>query len=200
MRSAFWKDCVVCLGLVALSVGGRLLAHVPNFTPVAAAALFAGYFVSRRSMAVAVPIVSMALSDLVIGGYDVEVMVAVYASMVLPVFLSMALKGRFFAARVFGCCLASSCFFFVVTNFAVWKFGGMYGSDWSGLLRCYLAALPFFKYTLGGDLFWCVGLFGCHALVTRIAGRFAKMPWAVLLAGRSPFSALAVVRHSPFAR
>jgi hypothetical protein len=185
MRVAFWKDCVVGFGLVALAAMFRVLPHAPNFTPVAAAALFAGFFMSRRSMAIAVPLLSMALSDLVIGTYDVGVMIAVYGSMLVPVFLSVALKGRFLAARVIGCSLVSSCLFFLVTNFAVWKLEGMYASDWSGLLRCYLAALPFFKYTLGGDLFWSVGLFGCYGLVTRIAGRFVAVPQAVMPMSRS---------------
>jgi hypothetical protein len=185
MRAAFWKDCTVCLGLVAVSVGFRLLALAPNFTPVVAAALFAGFYLSRRSMAVAVPLLSMALSDLVIGTYDIGVMIAVYGSMLVPVFLSVALKGRWLSARVIGCALVCSCTFFLVTNFAVWEFEGIYSSDWSGLLRCYLAALPFFKYTLGGDLIWSVGLFGSYGLLARIAGRFVAMPQAAMPAGQS---------------
>jgi hypothetical protein len=185
MRAALWKDCVVCLGLVALGVVFRLVTHAPNFTPVAAAALFAGYFVSRKSMAVAVPLVSMALSDLVIGTYEIEVMVAVYVCMVIPVFFSPALRGRFLAVRVLVCSLVSSCIFFLATNFAVWKFGWMYAADEAGLLRCYLAALPFFKYTVAGDLFWSGGLFASYALVTRIAARCVATPARVMPAGRS---------------
>jgi hypothetical protein len=182
MRAAFWKDGVVCVGLVAISAVFRVLPHPPNFTPVAAAALFAGYFVSRRSMAIAVPLVAMALSDLVIGTYESGVMIAVYGCMVMPVFLSAALRGRLLAARVIGCSLISSCLFFLVTNFAVWKFGWMYGPDMSELLRCYVAGLPFFKYTLGGDLLWSIGLFGCCGLVSRIAAGWFAKPQAAMLA------------------
>jgi hypothetical protein len=184
MRAAFWKECLVCCGLVALSVVFRVLPHAPNFTPVAAAALFAGFFLSRRTMAVAVPLVAMALSDLVIGTYDMGVMVAVYGSMLFPVFLSFALKGRYLPARVVVCSLLSSCFFFLVTNFAVWKFGWMYEANWSGLLRCYAAALPFFKYTFAGDLLWSVGIFGCYGLLTRIASHLVERPQAVVEVGR----------------
>ncbi len=36
----------------------------------------------------------------------------------------------------------------------------MYSLDSAGLIQCYIAGLPFLKYTLAGDLFWSVVLFG----------------------------------------
>src|SRR5262245_35392811 len=51
-------------------------------------------------------------------------------------------------------CLASSVTFFLTTNFAVWAFEGIYSHDLAGLTACYVAALPFFKNTIIGDLFW----------------------------------------------
>ena len=59
--------------------------------------------------------------------------------------------------------------FFLVTNFAVW-FGAdtvTFTSDFKGLMTCYMDALPFFGYTLVGDLFYSLGIFGMHALVTQ---------------------------------
>jgi hypothetical protein len=55
---------------------------------------------------------------------------------------------------------ASSVFFFVTSNFAVWMFSGIYARDAGGLVKCYIAALPFFQNTLMGDLFWTTVLFG----------------------------------------
>ena len=51
-------------------------------------------------------------------------------------------------------------FFFVTSNFAVWMFSGIYARDIAGLVKCYIAALPFFQNTLMGDLFWTAVLFG----------------------------------------
>ena len=48
----FW----MAIGLVGLDVVARLLPHAPNFTPVAASALFAGAVLRSRVLALAVPI------------------------------------------------------------------------------------------------------------------------------------------------
>jgi hypothetical protein len=36
----------------------------------------------------------------------------------------------------------------------------MYAPDAAGLLKCYVAALPFLKNSIMGDLFWTAVLFG----------------------------------------
>jgi hypothetical protein len=47
----------------------------------------------------------------------------------------------------------ASLLFFLLSNFGVWLY--WYPSTWSGLLACYLAALPFYRNTLLGDI--CFG-------------------------------------------
>jgi hypothetical protein len=64
----------------------------------------------------------------------------------------------------------SSVFFFVTSNFAVWMFSGIYARDAAGLVKCYIAALPFFQNTLMGDLFWTAVLFGGLWLARRAFG------------------------------
>ena len=43
---------VILAVLIALGVAGRLLPHPPNFTPMAAIALFAGFIFVKRYMAI----------------------------------------------------------------------------------------------------------------------------------------------------
>jgi hypothetical protein len=38
--------------------------------------------------------------------------------------------------------------FFVVSNYGVWAAGGMYPRTWSGLVQCYVAAIPFYRNDL----------------------------------------------------
>lgn len=65
---------------------------------------------------------------------------------------------------------ASSLVFFLVTNFAVWVFSPMYAANAAGLLKCYVAAVPFLRNMLEGDLFWGLVLFGGYWLVQRLHG------------------------------
>jgi hypothetical protein len=53
-----------------------------------------------------------------------------------------------------------------VTNFAIWANGsGLdYSKDLQGLLRCYEMAIPFFKNSLSGDVFYSTVLFGSLAV------------------------------------
>lgn len=158
----------VFAALVLLGVLGRALPHPPNFTPVAAAALFAGFFFRRGWTALAVPLLVMAVSDaLYFGFYDARLMLVVYAALAAPVAASLFLKNSPSPLRIGGAALLMSVAFFLSTNFAVWMYSGMYAPTFAGLVACYAAALPFFKYTLAGDLFWTTAIFGSWFLVTR---------------------------------
>src|SRR5437762_2688679 len=57
-------------------------------------------------------------------------------------------------------------------NLAVWASSGMYAADLDGLVHCYVAALPFLRNTVLGDMFWTALLFGgwwsARALFSRI--------------------------------
>jgi uncharacterized protein DUF6580 len=152
-------ELALAMGLVALDVVARLAPHAPNFTPVAASALFAGAVLRSRTLALAVPLAAMVISDLVLGWHDWRLMGVVYASLALPTLLGM--WGRARAAIVLvPLALSSSLLFFATTNFAVWAFSGMYAHDLHGLVHCYVAALPFLQNTVIGDMFWTTLLFG----------------------------------------
>lgn len=151
--------------LILLCVVARLLPAPPNFAPVAGAALFAGVFFQRRLVALLVPLVALLVSDLFVGFYDLRLMAGVYLAMLVPVGLSYVLRQRLSVVRLAGCALASSVLFFLLSNFAVWLLGP-YGYSFSGFLLCYTQAIPFFQYTLAGDLLWSGVLFGSYALAT----------------------------------
>ena len=154
------QDLLLALFLVVLCVAMRLLPHVSNFSPVAATALFAGMTLSRRWLAIAVPLAAMLLSDVFLEGYGWRMMAVVYAALVLPAVIGMLARGQRVWPVAIGGALASSLIFYAMTNFAVWALTGLYSTDAKGLLECYVAALPFLKHTVAGDLFWSVALFG----------------------------------------
>jgi uncharacterized protein DUF6580 len=165
--STLRQDLLLALFLVVLCIVMRLVPHVSNFSPVAAAALFAGMTLSRRSLAVAVPLAAMLVSDAILGGYGWQMMAAVYGALALPAVIGMVARKARVAYVAVGGALASSLIFYAITNFAVWALSTLYTPDFKGLLECYVAALPFLKYTVAGDLFWSVALFGGAALLRR---------------------------------
>src|SRR5262245_2860886 len=152
-------ELALAMGLVALDVVARLAPHAPNFTPVAASALFAGAVLRSRTLALAVPLAAMVISDLVLGWHDWRVMGVVYASLALPALLGLCVRSQA-AILLLPLSLSSSLLFFATTNFAVWAFSGMYAHDLHGLMHCYVAALPFLQNTVIGDMFWTTLLFG----------------------------------------
>ena len=155
-------------GLVALDVVARLLPHPPNFTPIAASAVFAGMMLRNHALALAVPLAAMLLGDSLLGGYDWRVMGVVYAALALPAGLAMVARRLRTSFVIVPVVLFSSLIFFVTTNFAVWVWSGIYPLTISGLAHCYLAALPFFQNTLCGDMFWSAVLFGSWWLARRV--------------------------------
>jgi len=167
------SDLMLAAALVGLIVIARLLPHAPNFTPVAAAALFAGVMLHHRGIALTVPFAGMIASDIVLGFYDWRVMSVVYVSLALPAVIGMLAKHVRVSRMLVPAALSGSLLFFITTNFAVWAFSGMYPQTMNGLIACYLAALPFLKNTVAGDLFWGVALFSGAYLVQSMRTRVA---------------------------
>ena len=165
--SSLAMDALLALSLVGLVVVARLAPHAPNLTPVVAAALFAGTVLRSRSLALLVPAGAMLASDLVIGLDDWRIRLIVYAGLMLPALL--ALWGRRFprAIALLPLAIGSSLMFFLTSNLAVWAFSGMYALDLGGLVRCYVAALPFLRNTMTGDLGWTVALFAAWWMAQR---------------------------------
>ncbi|MBT4121398.1 hypothetical protein HOE31_00385, partial [bacterium] len=61
--------------------------------------------------------------------------------------------------------LALSILFFLATNFAVWFFSPWYSHDLNGLLMTFTLAIPFFKNSLMGNVFFTSVLFGGFEIV-----------------------------------
>ena len=164
------KWWAAALALVAFGITMRLFFRdIPNFSPVAAVALYAGFLFGGIRRAIWVPLAVMAASDWVIGGYDGKLMVVVYAMLALPVVWGSGISAwhrRGGRVSVIATCLFATVFgsfaFYFVTNSAVWAFSSWYSRDWSGWVECLAAGLPFFRYTLGGDLAFATALFGGH--------------------------------------
>ncbi len=159
---------VILAVLIALGVAGRLLPHPPNFTPMAAIALFAGFIFVKRYMAVVAVIVTMLLCDYFAFGslsaswFGSKSMFVVYLALLFPIVFKNFLQKKLSVLKIAGAALASSIVFFLATNFAVWAFSPMYAKTLEGLMLCYTMAIPFFQNTVAGNLVWSGVIFGVY--------------------------------------
>jgi hypothetical protein len=144
--------------LVAFAAVSRFMPHPENFTPIAAMALFGGVYFNKR-YAFVIPLVAMVVSDYFIGFHNY--IPYVYGSFVLTGVIGIWLKNHKNVGWIVGASLSSSVLFFVVTNFGVWVTGG-YPQNFGGLVECYIAAIPFFRNTVFGDLLYAGVLFGLY--------------------------------------
>lgn len=158
-------NLLIAVALIGMAVGLRLLPHPANFAPVAAIAIFGGAVLPRK-LAIWVPLVAMIVSDAFIGFYDI--MPITWGCYVLIALASSLWLRKPNLVRGAVLTVSSSVFFFAVTNFAVWLFGGMYSHTWHGLALCYTMALPFFRNTALSDAIYTGALFGLYALATQM--------------------------------
>ena len=155
------------LSAIVAAAALRLVPHPPNFTPIAAMALFGAAHLGRKPIAFAAPLGALLLSDVVLGFY--AGMWVQYLSVALVVLIGWLALSKVTALRVGAAAIASSILFFATTNFGVWLLGTMYPHTLAGLAASYVAAIPFFQNTLAGDLFYSGLLFGGFALLERLA-------------------------------
>jgi hypothetical protein len=151
--------------IIFIAVLSRLILHVPNFTPIAAMALFGGAYLNRK-YALFVPIIAMLVSDLFIGFYSPVVMFSVYGSFLLTGLVGLWLAKRKSPTNVILAAVFSSILFFVITNFAVWFM--WYPRSLVGLITCYTLAIPFFRNTILGDFFYTGVFFGGYELAIML--------------------------------
>ncbi|MDD5348315.1 MAG: hypothetical protein PHT59_06865 [Candidatus Omnitrophica bacterium] len=155
---------MLALSLVIAGIALRFLPHAPNFTPVAAIALFGGAYLSDRKTALLVPLALMVASDLVLGMHNTVAFT--WGGFLIITLLGSLLQKRISGLRVVSLSLVSSLVFFVVSNFGVWLMG-WYPRTFAGLAECYLMAVPFLKDFTAATLLYAVALFGSYELIAR---------------------------------
>lgn len=156
------------LVLIFIGVLTRLLPHPPNFAPISAIALFGACYLPRK-YAFLIPVGALLVSDLFLGFYGFS-MFFVYGSFILTGLIGLWLKQNRSLYCLLVAAITSSILFYLITNFGVWLDpGSSYTKDLTGLLNSYILALPFFKNTILGDLFYSGLFFLSYEVVLKIA-------------------------------
>ena len=182
---------MISFAFVIIGVLIRLVPHLPNFAPISAIAIFAGANLKKRT-ALIVPILTMFLSDyllLYINPYssnplNFHILYSplailypgigfVWGSFILSGLIGISLRGRQKPQYILLASLLASVQFFLITNFGVWM-SGMYARGLNGILESYLMGLPFFRWTLLGDLFYTVSFFGLYNFANLSESRLLR--------------------------
>jgi hypothetical protein len=145
------KKNIFPISLILILALARLIPHPPNFTPVIAVAIISSYFFKNIKVSFIVLLVAMLISDLFIGFYENLFFVYISLILITYIFHKISIKINFKNLFVYG--FAGSLIFFIVSNFGVWALGSpgvndiAYDKSISGLIQCYILAIPFFGNT-----------------------------------------------------
>ena len=161
--------------LVLLAVLTRVLPHAGwwNFTAVGGALL---YFGARRSWKeMLAPLAVLMVTDYYLTTYvyhypfQWQGYMLTWSWYVAAMALGLILlHARTTVLRVGAGVILGPTSFFVVSNFAVWAGSGMYPRTLSGLIACYMAAIPFYRNDLFSTAMVAGLAFGVPVLVRRL--------------------------------
>lgn len=167
------KTILIVTGIIIFAALTRLLPHAYNFTPIGAIALFGAAYFTKKKWALIIPLAAIWMSDLLLNNivysefytgftFFTSGFLYIYGSIALIVVLGYYLLKKITFGRVLGGALGASVIFFIVSNFGVWISGSMYPLTFEGLIACYTAAIPFFHYTIAGNVVYSALLFGAY--------------------------------------
>lgn len=161
--------------VIVLATLARFIPHVWNFSPVYGALLFGGANMKKRD-SVWFSALTLGASDVVLTKFMYHLNMGWEELIQMAAFISIAMIGwilheRFSIGRLAFACLAAPTAFYVISDFGVWIGYGSYPHTWSGLVACYVAAIPYQgRITVSTVLFSAI-LFGGQQIYARVTQR-----------------------------
>ena len=149
-----------------------------GFSPVIAIALFSGFIIKQKDMSFLLPLMALFVSDAVIQflySQDLFPYAGFYSGqwknyliLLVATLIGWTLKGRSSSSLIIGA-IAAPTVFFLLSNFGVWMSSteATYSKDFSGLITCYAAGLPFYKNALMATIVFLPGILFAYNYLTR---------------------------------
>lgn len=153
-----------------------------NFSPIGAMGLFGGAYFTSKWKAVAFPILTLLVTDLIInlfvfdGKYGVMYSgwFVIYGIFTLIVFYGKWMLQKVSVKNVVIASVVAALSHWLIADFTVWIGGGTdlrtmtpLTKNWAGLVQCYAQGFPFMKNFLMGTLVYNGILFGGFKLVQQ---------------------------------
>ena len=139
----------ISLSVLIVLCASRFVPHPPNFTSLLALSFYIPAVFGVRYIPVVVT--ALLLTDLAIGFHSTIIFTT---GSVILIGLFSKYFNKSITYRLSGA-LIGAIIFFLITNFGVWL-NGTYGYNSIGLLNCYIAALPFFGYSIISTILFSV--------------------------------------------
>jgi hypothetical protein len=158
--------------IILIGVLSRMLPHPANMTAVGGLALYSGSKFDLKKSFILI-IITMFISDMFIGFHSL--MWATYGSLLLAVFVGKLVGRSPRVNRLVGGIFSSAVLFFVITNFAVWAMTPLYPKTINGIINCYVMALPFFRNSFIGDMFYTLAIFYFAEVLEKILSKFKSV-------------------------
>ena len=173
------KSLIIAIVLIAVAAISRLLPHPHNFSPVGSLAMFGGAVLASRYLKYLVPIIALFISDLVINNTLMRMyfpdhsgmiifqdyMIFTYVAFILAVVIGHVFIKKISIPSIIGGALGFTIVFFLISNFGSWISPiSIYPKNFVGLIECYVAGVPFFKFSLAGNLLYSSIIFGVYYL------------------------------------
>ena len=128
----------------------RLIPHPPNFTPIISVAILSSFFFKNINLSISVILISMFISDLLIGFHDYIFFTYIPLVVIAIIFKEKILKYK----NILIYSIIGVIIFYLTSNFGVWFLGKNYEENIQGLISCYIAGLPFLKNSLISTIFY----------------------------------------------
>ena len=161
------NQLILASSLVVIGVLSRLIFNelkIYNFNAVTATAMFAGAYLAQGRMRYLIPLVTMFLTDAVLGFYYGPSMAINYGALMLAVAAGTIYAKKPSFLNYMLAFLGSSISFFLITNFGAWMFQTiepqLYAHTFEGLMQAYAAAIPFYQNSVASNLLFSAVLFG----------------------------------------
>ena len=161
---------VVLVLMIVAEAAMRLLSFkfpyiLSNFTPVGAIALFGGAYFAEKWKAYAVVLITLFSTDILINYLYTSKWIIwsdgsfwVYITFAIMVFIGSLIK-KANLVNVALCSLASVAVHWLIIDMP-WLYGTLYPHNLTGYGQSLIAALPFEKNMVLGDIVFCTILFG----------------------------------------
>ena len=148
---------IIIFFALMLLIASRSLSFIPNFTPTISLIVFISIMFRNNYTLAFIIVLSQLISDYFLGYYSS--MLFVYLGYVLIALTSKyIMKNLSFIYVIWASCI-SVLIFYLVSNYGVWQMMGLYEYSLNGLMQCYIAGIPFLKYSLISTLLYSTTIY-----------------------------------------